>query len=109
MIVIIEFNMHNANNILREVNIDAGYCGVIIRFIFLLYTDKNINIGTFKGNKGKVTQVYRKRWCVYVEKISKSKLNGMNNIIFEIIFDMLEIVLRYVGVEYEEVYFLSFV
>lgn len=32
--------------------------------------------GTFKGNKGKVTQVYRRRWCVYVEKISKTKING---------------------------------
>jgi len=32
--------------------------------------------GTYKGNKGKVTQVYRKKWCVYVEKISKAKMNG---------------------------------
>jgi len=32
--------------------------------------------GTYKGNKGKVTQVYRKKWCVYVEKISKPKMNG---------------------------------
>jgi len=32
--------------------------------------------GTYKGNKGKVTQVYRKKWCVYVEKISKPKING---------------------------------
>ena len=29
-----------------------------------------------KGNKGKVTQVYRKRWCIYVEKLSKAKANG---------------------------------
>ncbi|EGR31317.1 hypothetical protein IMG5_113160 [Ichthyophthirius multifiliis] len=32
--------------------------------------------GKFKGNKGKVTQVYRKKWAVHVEKISKNKLNG---------------------------------
>lgn len=36
----------------------------------------SINAGTFKGNKGKVTSVYRKRWCVYIEKLSKSKANG---------------------------------
>lgn len=29
-----------------------------------------------KGHKGKVTQVYRKKWAVHVEKISKSKANG---------------------------------
>mmetsp|Transcript_22406 Transcript_22406/g.25936 ORF Transcript_22406/g.25936 Transcript_22406/m.25936 type:complete len:144 (+) Transcript_22406:46-477(+) len=32
--------------------------------------------GLFKGQKGKVTQVYRKRWCIYVEKLSKTKTNG---------------------------------
>lgn len=32
--------------------------------------------GTFKGNKGKVTSVYRRKWCVHVEKISKTKANG---------------------------------
>ncbi|EAR95274.2 60S ribosomal protein L26 (macronuclear) [Tetrahymena thermophila SB210] len=32
--------------------------------------------GKFKGNKGKVTQVYRKKWAIHVEKISKNKLNG---------------------------------
>ncbi|EGR32478.1 hypothetical protein IMG5_081360 [Ichthyophthirius multifiliis] len=32
--------------------------------------------GKFKGNKGKVTQVYRKKWAVHVEKVSKNKLNG---------------------------------
>eukprot|EP01016_Furgasonia_blochmanni_P001096 TRINITY_DN1039_c0_g1_i1.p1 TRINITY_DN1039_c0_g1~~TRINITY_DN1039_c0_g1_i1.p1 ORF type:complete len:180 (+),score=57.35 TRINITY_DN1039_c0_g1_i1:162-701(+) len=32
--------------------------------------------GTYKGHKGKVTQVYRRRWCIYVEKLSKTKANG---------------------------------
>jgi len=32
--------------------------------------------GTWKGNKGKVTQVYRLRNCIYVEKVSKNKPNG---------------------------------
>lgn len=35
-----------------------------------------IFVGTNKGVKGKVTQVYRKRWCLYIEKLSKTKANG---------------------------------
>ena len=31
---------------------------------------------TFKGTKGKVTQVYRLRNCIYIEKVSKNKQNG---------------------------------
>jgi large subunit ribosomal protein L26e len=33
-------------------------------------------IGSYKGNKGKVTVVYRKRWCVYIEKLGKTRANG---------------------------------
>jgi len=32
--------------------------------------------GPLKGNKGKVIQVYRARWCIYIEKLTKQKLNG---------------------------------
>lgn len=32
--------------------------------------------GPLKGNKGKVIQVYRRRWCIYIEKLTKQKLNG---------------------------------
>ena len=32
--------------------------------------------GPLKGNKGKVIQVYRSRWCIYIEKLTKQKLNG---------------------------------
>merc|ERR1712217_317920 len=32
--------------------------------------------GNYKGNKGKITSVYRKKNCVYVEKVSKTKANG---------------------------------
>ena len=32
--------------------------------------------GIWKGQKGKVTQVYRLRNCLYIEKISKNKQNG---------------------------------
>jgi len=32
--------------------------------------------GTFKDTSGKVTNVYRKRWCLYVEKATKTRKNG---------------------------------
>ena len=32
--------------------------------------------GNHKGKKGKVLQVYRKRWAIHVEKITKDKANG---------------------------------
>ena len=32
--------------------------------------------GPYKSNKGKVTCVYRKRWYINVEKLSKPKING---------------------------------
>jgi large subunit ribosomal protein L26e len=32
--------------------------------------------GTLKGNKGKVIQVYRRRWAIYIEKLTKQKANG---------------------------------
>merc|ERR550514_458694 len=32
--------------------------------------------GKNKGHTGKVTDVYRKRWCLYIDGLSKSKPNG---------------------------------
>ena len=32
--------------------------------------------GIFKGREGKVQTVYRKKWCIHVEKIAKEKTNG---------------------------------
>ncbi|XP_068637346.1 large ribosomal subunit protein uL24y-like [Aristolochia californica] len=32
--------------------------------------------GTFKGREGKVVQVYRKRWVIHVERITREKVNG---------------------------------
>ena len=33
--------------------------------------------GHFKGQQvGKVTQVYRKRFCIYIERIQREKMNG---------------------------------
>ena len=32
--------------------------------------------GGFKDTKGKISQVYRKRFCLYIEKVTKLKKNG---------------------------------
>mmetsp|Transcript_4322 Transcript_4322/g.9783 ORF Transcript_4322/g.9783 Transcript_4322/m.9783 type:complete len:147 (-) Transcript_4322:91-531(-) len=32
--------------------------------------------GTYKGREGKVTQVYRKKWVIHVERITREKVNG---------------------------------
>merc|ERR1711879_500815 len=32
--------------------------------------------GKNKGNSGRVTDVYRKRWCLYIEGLQKNKPNG---------------------------------
>lgn len=32
--------------------------------------------GTFKGREGKVTQVYRRKWVIHVERITREKVNG---------------------------------
>ena len=33
-------------------------------------------IGNNKGKKGKILKVYRKRWCVHVDKITKDSAKG---------------------------------
>ena len=33
-------------------------------------------LGKAKGKTGKVIQVYRKRWCIYVDKVQRDKQNG---------------------------------
>ena len=32
--------------------------------------------GFYKGKGGKVTTVYRKKWCIHIEKLTKDKHNG---------------------------------
>jgi len=34
--------------------------------------------GDYNGNKGKVLNVYRKRWYITIEKITKTKINGID-------------------------------
>ena len=33
--------------------------------------------GIHKGREGKVTTVYRKRYCIYIEKLTRDKVNGI--------------------------------
>jgi large subunit ribosomal protein L26e len=32
--------------------------------------------GTFKGREGKVTTVYRRKWVIHIERITREKVNG---------------------------------
>ncbi|RKO97451.1 hypothetical protein CXG81DRAFT_29952 [Caulochytrium protostelioides] len=32
--------------------------------------------GSHKGREGQIVQVYRKKWCIYVDKIVEEKVNG---------------------------------
>ena len=32
--------------------------------------------GSFKGKEGKVVQVYRKKWVIHVDKVTRDKVNG---------------------------------
>ena len=34
--------------------------------------------GSFKGREGKVTAVYRKKWVIHVERITREKVNGQS-------------------------------
>ena len=32
--------------------------------------------GTYKGREGKVVTVYRKKWVIHIERITREKVNG---------------------------------
>jgi large subunit ribosomal protein L26e len=32
--------------------------------------------GKYKGREGKVTQVYRKKWVIHVDRVQRDKANG---------------------------------
>ncbi|CAN6483657.1 unnamed protein product [Victoria cruziana] len=32
--------------------------------------------GTFKGREGKIVQVYRRKWVIHIERITREKVNG---------------------------------
>jgi large subunit ribosomal protein L26e len=35
-----------------------------------------ITRGSYKGREGRITSVYRKKWVVYVERVTREKVNG---------------------------------
>lgn len=35
-----------------------------------------ITRGKYKGREGKVTQVYRKKWVIHVDRVHRDKTNG---------------------------------
>jgi large subunit ribosomal protein L26e len=35
-----------------------------------------IVVGKYKGREGKVTQVYRKKWLIHVDRVQRDKSNG---------------------------------
>ncbi|KAK9762368.1 60S ribosomal protein L26A [Basidiobolus ranarum] len=32
--------------------------------------------GTYKGREGKIVQVYRKKWVIHIERLTREKVNG---------------------------------
>lgn len=42
--------------------------------------------GTYKGREGKVVQVYRRKWVIHVERITREKVNGIFTDFFEFAF-----------------------
>lgn len=36
--------------------------------------------GIYKGREGKVVQVYRKKWVIHVERVTREKVTGLNSI-----------------------------
>lgn len=52
--------------------------------------------GTFKGRDGKVTDVYRKKYVIHIEKVTREKANGVYLHFFVLmILSIQEIVLRF--------------
>lgn len=54
-----------------------GFAGAQARSIPVRKDDEvTIVRGTYKGREGKVVQVYRKKWVIHVERITREKVNG---------------------------------
>lgn len=37
-----------------------------------------------QGREGKVTQVYRKKWVIHIERITREKVNGEHKVQFTV-------------------------
>ncbi len=59
-------------NLSRDLKVTHGIKSLPIR------KDDEVKIvrGGFKGQSGKVQSVYRKKMCLYVEKVTKQRVNG---------------------------------
>ena len=46
--------------------------------VWLVGNDDEVLVvrGDYKDSKGRVNAVYRKRWCIYVDKVAETKQNG---------------------------------
>jgi ribosomal protein uL24 len=40
--------------------------------------------GSHKGREGKIVQVYRRKWVIHIERVTRDKING--NYTFSILF-----------------------
>ena len=48
----------------------------------LLYLPHSSNSSTWwrlQGREGKIVQVYRKKWVIHIERITREKVNGADN------------------------------
>lgn len=62
------------------------FCVTLLSSIVVLYQVRSVPIrkddevqvvrGTYKGREGKVVQVYRRKWVVHIERITREKVNG---------------------------------
>ncbi|CAN6713713.1 unnamed protein product [Malus baccata var. baccata] len=43
--------------------------------------------GTYKGREGKVVQVYRRKWVIHIERITREKVNGSTVVITKLRLD----------------------
>lgn len=58
----------------------------LLTYSFLLLQARSIPVrkddevmvvrGSFKGREGKVVQVYRKKWVIHIDRVTREKVNG---------------------------------
>lgn len=56
----------------------TGYSSFVQTRSIPVRKDDEVKIvrGKYKGREGKVTQVYRKRWVIHVDRVQRDKSNG---------------------------------
>lgn len=58
--------------LLKELRVKHNACSLPIR----VNDEVKVIRGTYKGREGKVVQVYRRKWVIHIERITRSKVNG---------------------------------